>query len=217
MYVAVNYNYLHGFQYENADLAVRLDTDGAGLLTINPALPTPIVIARDHASSGRGMAIDAGVTVVSGPWEAGFGATGMGNRITWTDVTRTSYSLTNLIGGGDFDESDEVPMPDARVELPVDYRGNAAYHGGRWTATADIGHGFQGTSFHGGAELRFPAVSVRGGGFYTREQWQPAAGIGFALGNRVGLDLATYRTSGNAERESRVAFAASLRIGMRPR
>ena len=162
------------------------------------------------------MAIDAGVAVVTGPWEAGFGATGLANRITWTGVQRTTYTLGDLLTGGDIIEGPDVPVADTRVELPVDYRGNVAYHAMRWSAVADAGHGFQGGSFHGGGEYRFPAVAVRGGGFYTRSQWQPTAGVGFSLGSRAGLDFAVYGTSGNAARERRAAFAASLRIGRRP-
>ncbi|HTM05183.1 MAG TPA: hypothetical protein VL173_16855 [Vicinamibacterales bacterium] len=216
VYLAANYNYLRGLHYEDTSIAVRLDTDGNGLLTINPALPTPLSLGRDHATSGNGMAIDAGVAVVTGPWEAGFGATGLSNRITWTGVQRTTYTLGNLLAGGDIIEGPEVPVADTRVELPVDYRGNVGYHAMRWSVVADAGRGFQGGSFHGGGEYRFPAVAVRGGGFYTREQWQPTAGVGFPLGPRAGLDLAVYGTTGNAARERRAAFAASLRIGRRP-
>ena len=44
LYVAFNYNYLHGFRYENVDTALRLDTDGTGLLTINAAGGTPAAV-----------------------------------------------------------------------------------------------------------------------------------------------------------------------------
>ena len=39
-------------------------------------------------------------------------------------------------GGGIFIESPTVAAPDARVELPVDYRGNVTYDAGNWSATA---------------------------------------------------------------------------------
>lgn len=44
LYVAFNYNYLHGFRYENVDTAWRLDTDGTGLLTINAAGGAPAAV-----------------------------------------------------------------------------------------------------------------------------------------------------------------------------
>ena len=31
LYVAANYNYLHGFRYEDFDFRLRMDTDSAGL------------------------------------------------------------------------------------------------------------------------------------------------------------------------------------------
>ena len=105
VYVAADFNYLHGFRYENADVALRLDTDAAGMLTINPLLPSPLSIIRTSADSGRGYAIDAGVAAVVNGFEVGFGINGIGNRIDWENVEQTSYILGNLLTGGDFVES----------------------------------------------------------------------------------------------------------------
>jgi len=93
LYVAANYNYLRGFRYESFDTALRLDTDRGGLLTLNPALPGPLKIARDSATSGNGFAIDVGTAVVVDRWQFGFGANGLGNRIEWTGLQRTLYQL----------------------------------------------------------------------------------------------------------------------------
>ena len=82
LYVAVNYNYLHGFRYENIDMTIRLDTDNAGLITLAPST-TPLVINKREATSGTGFAVDMGVGAVIDRWEVGFGAKGLANRIDW--------------------------------------------------------------------------------------------------------------------------------------
>src|SRR6266850_6446615 len=102
VYVAANYNFLYGFRYEDINMAFRLDTDRTGLLTVNPLLPSPVVVSRDKADSGSGRAIDVGIGTVMNRWETGFGINGIANRITWTDVMRTTYSLGNpFLGNSD--------------------------------------------------------------------------------------------------------------------
>ena len=88
IYVAANYNHLHGLRYQDLDFRLRMDTDSVGLVTLNPnpALPPPLFISRTSADSGTGMAIDVGVGAVINNWELGFGANGIGNFIDWTDV-----------------------------------------------------------------------------------------------------------------------------------
>lgn len=213
VYVGVNYNYLHGFRYEDIDFRLRMDTDRAGLLTINPALPPPLFISRTSAESGTGMAIDVGVGAVVDRWEFGFGANGLGNRINWSDVERTSYFHSDLFTGqGDLIEGIPVPVADVRVELPIDYRANVGYDVERWAVVAEFGRGLQGKSFHGGGEYRLGAVDVRGGAVYSRELWNPAGGIGLHLTDRTSLDVAVYSNSANVEREHRPAIAVSLRF-----
>ncbi len=180
VYVAFNYDYLHGFRYEDVGTMLRLDTDSAGLLTINPTFATapPVVVGRNHGSSGRGFAMDVGVGVVAGGIEAGFGVNGIANRIVWNGVERTTYSLANVfLGNGTFAGSLPRSIGDVRVELPVDYRANAGYRASTWSAVGELGRGFQGTSFHGGYEYRFTAIELRGGALYTRDEWQPTGGI----------------------------------------
>jgi len=213
LYLAANYNYLHGFRYEDIDFRLRMDTDGAGLLTVNPLLPPPLFVTRTSAESGTGMAIDVGVGAVVNNWEFGFGANGLGNRIEWSDVERTSYFHANLLtGDGDLTEGVPVPIGDVRVELPIDYRANVGYDVERWAAVAEFGRGMQGKSFHGGAEYRFGPVDVRGGAVYSRERWNPAAGVGLNMTPRVSLDVAMYANSANVERKRNPAIAVSLRF-----
>jgi hypothetical protein len=213
LYLAANYNYLHGFRYEDIDFRLRMDTDGAGLLTVNPLLPPPLLVTRTSAESGTGMAIDVGVGAVLNNWEFGFGANGLANRIEWSDVERTSYFHANLLtGDGDLTEGVPVPVGDVRVELPIDYRANVGHDVERWAAVAEFGRGMQGKSFHGGAEYRFGPIDVRGGAAYSRELWNPAAGVGFNISPRMSLDVALYSNSANVERERNPAIAVSLRF-----
>ena len=213
LYLAANYNYLHGFKYEDIDFRLRMDTDRVGLLTVNPLLPPPLFISRTNADSGNGMAIDVGVGAVVNNWELGFGANGLANRINWTDVERTTYFHANLLtGSGDLTESVPVPVGDVRVELPIDYRANVGYDVERWAAMAEFGRGMQGKSFHGGGEYRFGTVDVRGGAVYSREMWNPATGVGFNMSPRMSLDLAVYSNSANVERKRNPAVAVSLRF-----
>lgn len=213
IYVAANYNYLHGFRYEDVNLALRLDTDRIGLLTVNPVLPSPLVVRRDNATEGTGRAIDTGVGVVLNRWEVGFGVNGIANRIDWTNVERTTYSLGNpFLGDSDFAESVPTFIGDAALTLPVDYRGNVGYRADKWSAIAEAGNGYGGTSFHGGYEYRFDALAVRGGGVYSREMWNPAGGVGINMGSRAAVDLAVYSNSANVERKRRAAVAVSLRF-----
>lgn len=213
LYLAANYNYLHGFRYEDIDFRLRMDTDRVGLLTVNPFLPPPLFVSRTSAESGAGMAIDVGVGAVVNNWELGFGANGLGNRINWTNVEQTTYFHTNLLtGNGDLTEGVPVPIGDVRVELPIDYRANVGYDVERWAAVAEFGRGLQGQSFHGGGEYRFGTIDVRGGAVYSRELWNPAAGVGFNMSQRTSLDVALYSNSANVERKRNPAIAVSLRF-----
>jgi hypothetical protein len=213
IYVAANYNFLRGFGYEDVNLALRLDTNPAGLLTVNRLLPAPLLVTRSAASSGTGRALDFGVGAVVNRWEVGFGINGVANRINWTGVERTTYALGNpFLGDSDFVESTAVSIVDARVELPVNYRGNVGYDAVEWSVVAEVGKGFGGTSFHGGYERRIGEVELRGGAMYTRELWNPSGGIGFHLSPRIALDLAVYGNSANVERKRHPAIAASIRF-----
>jgi hypothetical protein len=213
IYLAANYNFLRGFLYEDVSLAMRLDTDRTGLLTINPFLPSPLVVTRNNASSGTGRAIDVGAGLVIARWDLGFGINGIGNRIDWKDVEQTTYSMGNpFLGDSTFIETVPVPVGEARIELPVNYRGNIGYNADRWSAIAEAGKGFGGNSLHGGYEYRFGRLEVRGGAGYTREMWNPAGGVGLNMSPRVALDVALYSNSANIERKRHPAIAASLRF-----
>lgn len=213
VYAAVNYRYLHGFRMEDVDLAVRLDTDGAGLLTVNPFLPSPMFVTRNTAESGRGFALDFGVGFVARGVEASFGVNGIANRINWTDVSRTTYQLGNLfVGDDEFLETGPVPVGDMRIELPKDYRAHGGYRADGFYGLVEYAHGFQGDSFRTGAEIRLGTIDLRGGAMYVRESWNPTVGAGFNLTEDFGIDVALYGTTANIARERRQAIAVSLRF-----
>ena len=211
LYIGANYHFLKGFRYEDFDLDARLDTDSAGLLTINPTTQ-PLTINRLKATDGRGFAIDVGVAAVLNRWELGLGVNGIANRIDWTSIERTGYFLASLVSGGDFVELPTTLAPDAKVELPVDVRANAAYNADAFTAIAEFGRGYNGTTVRGGYEHRFDRVQLRGGGRYVRERFEPTGGVGFDFSDRVGMDVGLFSTSANLERKRHVAIAVSLRL-----
>jgi hypothetical protein len=212
LYVAFDYNYLHGFLLEDVNMNLRIDTGANGLVTTVPGT-VPISIERVSSRSGTGMAIDVGATAVISNWEVGFGANGLGNHIDWSDAERTVFSLSNLVSGGsEFAESPTTIVGERRIELPVDYRGNITFSADVFTAVAEVGHGFQGTSFHGGVEQRFPVFELRGGLRYVNEKWNPTGGIGFNLSQRLSLDVAAFGTTANVERKRQLAIAASIRL-----
>ena len=212
VYIGANFHYLRGFAYESFDLTGRLDTDNVGLLTVRPAAGAPLAIARESSSKGQGYAIDVGASAVVNHWELGVGVNGIANRIDWEGVERTSYALDNLFGGGDFLEGPTLIAPDVRVELPVDVRANAAYNGEQWTAIAEFGHGFNGTSFRGGYEQRLGRFQLRGGARYVLEGWEPTGGVGINVGRRLGLDVGAFGTRANLERTRHLGVAVSLRL-----
>jgi hypothetical protein len=213
VYVAVNYDVLRGLRYEDLDMALRLDTDPLGLLTVNPQLPPPLVVARDHATSGTGRAIDAGVGTVFNRWEVGIGANGIANRIDWSHVVTTSYTLGNpLDGRAEFVQQNVQRPGKTRVTMPMGYVANVGYNADTWTAVGDVRWGLGGTSLHGGYEHRLKRVALRGGGVYGRQLWSPTGGVGVDLSRRAGLDVAVYGNAANVERKRQPAVAVSIRL-----
>jgi hypothetical protein len=209
LYVAANYNYLRGFGYNHDNLGINLLTDGSGQLTS----VSNVAIGNTHATHGTGWAIDLGAGAQVGPWEFGFGAKGIGNRIDWTNVKQRTFTLASVTAGSSvFVESPTTTASDARIELPVDYRSNVRYNADHWSAVGDIGHGFGGNSFHAGLEWRpIPLVSLRGGSRYTFQNWNPTVGAGINLG-KIGFDVAAFGTNANIEQKRDMAIAASIRI-----
>ena len=214
LYLAANFNYLRGFEYSNDALIVNLTTGPTGLVTNN----SNIAVVHQDADKGTGYAIDVGAGIVADRLQIGVAANGIDNHIIWTGVTQTGYALGNLqSGNSDFLQSTKIALPDARVELPVDFRTNVTYTGDYWTGIVEAGHGFGGASFRAGWEQRLRVIEVRGGLRYTFSMWNPTAGIGLNLSRAVGLDVAVFGTATNIERKRQTAIAASIRINHKSR
>jgi hypothetical protein len=209
LYLAANFNYLRGFKYENDALVVNLTTDRTGLVS-----PTSgISVLHQEADKGTGYAIDLGAGIVADRLEMGIAANGISNHIVWTGATQTLYALANLqSGNSNFLQGLTTPLPDARVELPVDFRANTTYNGQSWTSIVEAGHGFGGASFRTGIERRLAAIDARAGIRYTFGMWNPSVGVGLNMGPKVSLDVALFGTATNIERKRQTAIAASIRI-----
>jgi hypothetical protein len=217
IYIGANYHYLRGFRYESDDLLLRFDTDSAGLITLFPTT-IPLNVDRTYSKKGHGFALDLGVGAVVDRWQFGFGASGLANRITWDELSHERYTLQSLFNGGDFVRRDVLSnVFTTRVELPVDTNGDVQYNGDSWSALVQLGHGFQGTSFHAGLEKRVGPIEFRGGTRLARELWHPAAGIGFNLSSRFAIDLAAFDSTSNIQRDRKASYAVSLRFNREPK
>lgn len=211
IYVAANYNYLHGIHYDQGDMTLRLDTDSAGLLIATPS-SVPFVVDRQTSRKGHGFSIDVATGVVKGPWNIGVGLDGIGNRINWRELEGRQYSLQNLFTGGDFVSSSlALSSTSFKATLPVRFHGNLEYTTSRWSAASELGRGFNGFDFGGGAEYRFGPLAFRGGTRYA-ERWHGSTGLGFNIIPKIGIDVAAFQTSTNLENDRRISYAVSLRI-----
>ena len=213
VHVAANYSYLHGIHYESGDLAVRFDTDAAGLVTLLPTT-TPVVVDRATSKSGRGFAIDIGTVLVMERWDIGFGVDGVANRINWKDLSSRQYVLQSLFLGGDFQTLQGAPIPSPQaVKLPVRYSGSGSYHADRWSASAEVGRDLaEEFKFNAGGEFLVGRLALRGGTRYSRQIWHGATGVGFNITGGFGIDVAAFHNSANIEERRRPSFALSLRF-----
>jgi len=216
VYVAFNYHIIKGYKYLNPDMAIRVDTDAAGMLTLSTTNPNPPFDIIDlEANKGSGHASDIGIEIVHGYFEVGFGLNGIGNKIDWSDFTQKRFTLNSLTTaaqtGQDFVEVDSIPALQAlTVKLPVVKSGNLAFHGHGVGAMMSYTQGYNGKSFHGGVEKALGPLWLRGGGKYTRGKWDPT--YGFGIGDRVALDFGFYGTHANLEGKRQTAMAVSIRI-----
>jgi len=187
------------------------------LITLSPTT-VPIAASHYYSNKGNGFALDVGVGAVVDRWQFGVGANGIANRINWDNPRLEQITLQSLFNGAGFIRQ---PVPSnlstTRVELPVDTNGNVAYNGNSWAALVQVGHGFQGNTFHGGVEKRVGPIALRGGARHSRELWHPAAGLGLNLTRGFGIDMAVFDTTANIQQERRAAFAVSLRFNRQPK
>lgn len=210
IYVAANYRYLKGFKYLQPAIDIRFDTDAAGLVRVNPAT-IPLNIDDLEGSKGKGRAIDIGMQVVRGKWEAGVGVNGIANQIDWTDLTLKRFTLTSLTAGAEFiDQTLPAPVTSVTVKQPIVTSANLGFDAGGWGVTTNVMKGYNGNSFHGGVERRLGLFALRGGGRYSRGRWDPT--YGFGVGRKVALDVGFFGTHGNLQDKRETAMAVSIRI-----
>jgi hypothetical protein len=85
-------------------------------------------------------------------------------------------------GNSNFIESLVAPVPDVRVELPVDYRGNVLRHG-NWSATAEVGQLRRRIVL--AATVRFGRLEARAGARYVQHvESERGIGVGLSRGSR---------------------------------
>jgi hypothetical protein len=213
IYVAVNYHYIHGFHYDTDTIDARFDTDSTGLIALAIPATSPVTLDRLSSNSGRGRAVDLGTNVITGRWEFQFGADGLGNQITWSDMAHEQITLSALLSGLDFVTTTlPAPMAPAVVKLPVQYSAGSAYHAQKWTVLGHFSRRLNGPEYHAGAEYRLGPLAFRGGGRYSKDIFNPTGGVGFNLTSHFGIDAALFTNSANAQQDRRVSTALSLRF-----
>lgn len=209
VYLAYNFHYLRGFKLYLPDLDVRFNTNAAGNLTPSN---TPFNLVSLEGGSGTGFANDIGVQVVRGNVQVGVGVNGIGNRINWSDFTKSTFTLPSLTAGFNFTETPgTAPFQELRVKQPVVKTANVGFTGAGWGAIATATDGYNGTSFSGGLERQVGPLWLRGGGRHSRDKWDPT--VGFGIGTDKALDVALFSTHANFQAERQWALAASVRIG----
>ena len=179
IHVAADYHYLYGFGFLQTGVDLDFTTDAGGLL--DTGIEELGFYEHARSRSGRGMAVDAGMAIVIGRVDIGVGARGLGNRLKWTDlrgerVTAEVSSDGSLSGESLSWSGREVStLYDAlRVELPVDYTADVAYHADGWSALAAYGNGFFGHRLYVGGEFRLGWIDLRAGGRFLRDRWHPS-------------------------------------------
>ena len=215
IYVAANYHYLQGLRLDDFSASLQFETDSNGLVVPNPPA-SPFDLDWHTSSTGRGMAVDVGTTFVVNRWDFGFGVGGIANRINWTKIKRHHVSLLSFFGGTEFVH---VRLPAAererRLEMPVTYTSDVAYHREKWSVLSEFSHGYMANQFRTGLEYRLDKVELRGAGRYYDGKWYPSAGAGFNVTRNFGIDAALFGTKTFLEQSPHVGVAISLRLDKR--
>lgn len=213
--VEANYNHLQGFRFESADVNLRLDTDARGFVSTDPTRGAPLAIDRRSSSSGRGRSMDVAFAALFDRWRFSARADGIGNQITWHDMTRREHEKSRLSGGlATFATRTLAPLPDFTYSLPTQYRMQAAYLSGGWGAIAELEHGLlRRVVTSAGVERRFNRLQLRGGARFLDRIVLPSAGVSLRLGG-AWLDVGAALTTANIERQRNVIIASSIRFAL---
>ena len=212
VYVAADYHYLFGLGLGRIDAALDVATDEAGRL-VDDAGGTQVAFYETVGSrSGRGSAVDAGVKLVLGRIDIGVGARGLGNRLEWTDLESESDVFEAEPDGSIRTMMRSARSDALRIELPVHWTTDVAYHADRWSAMAEYANGFLGHRMHAGFEARYRWVELRGGGRFLRDRWHPSVGVGLNSSGGPSLDVALFGGSASVIGKRTLSVAVSLRL-----
>ena len=214
IYIAADYHYLHGLGMAHVAGDLNFTTDEAGLIVGDAGTRQLGFYDAAGSQSGRGFAVDVGATAVIGPVEIGLGARGFGNRMEWTglEYERDIIEIRTEELGSQPDSGFEGGS-ELRIELPVHWTADTAYHAIGWSAMAEYGHGLLGHRVRAGVEFRRGWVELRGGGRFLRDRWHPSVGVGLNRSAGPSLDVALFGVSANVARRRSLAIAVSLRLG----
>src|SRR5204863_6736184 len=102
-----------------------------------------------------------------------------------------------------------------RLEMPVTYTSDVAYHREKWSILSEFSHGYMANQFRAGLEYRLDKVELRGAGRYYDGSWYPSAGAGFNVTRNFGVDAALFGTKTFLERSPHVDLHISLRFDKR--
>ena len=102
-----------------------------------------------------------------------------------------------------------------RLELPVTYTGDVAYHREKWSVLSEVSHGYMANQFRAGLQYRFGAVELRGAGRYYDGSWYPSTGVGVNLTRNFGVDVGPLRHQDLPRTKPHLGLAISFRIDKR--
>jgi len=208
-----DYNYLHGFRYEDADFDLRIATDDRGMAAFDSPGSSALAISRMTSTSGSGFSVDLAATAVFGRWRVAVRSDGVGNHIDWRQAWHRQYEMPNL--GDGLDSLKQIswnPVGDIRVTVPVELRLQGAYRDASWGAVAELEDGFNGVTGSTGLERRFRSIELRGGMRLVHDKVLPSAGVSVRAGS-AWIDFGTSVTTANIEQQRNIIAATSLRFG----
>ncbi len=212
VYVAANYHYLYGLGLGRVDAVLDVVTDEAGRLIDDAGGNQVAFYELAGSRSGRGLAFDFGVKLVRGRIDVGVGARGVGNWLEWLDLESESNVFEAEADGSIQTVRRSARGDTLRIELPVHWTTDVAYHADRWSAMVEYAHGFLGHRMHAGIEARYGWVELRGGGRFLRDRWHPSVGVGLNGSGGPSLDVALFGGSASALRTRTLSVAVSLRL-----
>ena len=180
-----------------------------------PIANVPLCARLAHIDAGARHGHRCRRHVLVNRWDFGFGVGGVANRITGRDQATPPHSC-EVFGGTEFVHV-KLPATDEarRLELPVTYTSDIAYHREKWSVFTEYSHGFMGKQFLAGLEYRLGLVELRGAGRYYDRRWFGSAGAGFNLTRNFGVDAGLFGTQTFLERSPHVGLAISFRIDKR--